>query len=322
MEKTRADINMKTFKFLTLLFLAVVIFGSAGYFGYELFIKPGRVEKREKAADAAAPAPTATPDPGLPEFQRLKKLQDSGKIVEARDGWNVWVSNNPKSPLLSESKKHLGDANLILLFQPSANPSLVSYTVVKGDSLAKIAAKQHSNAEIIQKANQLPGISLQIGQVLVIPTLKPSLELDRAAKTLTLLDNGNFLKEYILLSAPPAPSIPAKTASKVIDKIAVAGTKRVAFGDKTYPTSERTILLSQSPSIVAAPAPVSVPVATPVPTPSAPSIAGGSNPPAAAIPAPQPTPAPAPLPPGYVLTKEDLLEIFPLVSRNTPVIIH
>jgi len=313
---------MKTFKFLTLLFLAVVIFGSAAYFGYELFIKPSRIEKREKAAEASAPAPTATPDPGLPEFQRLKKLQESGKIVEARDGWNVWVSNNPKSPLLAEAKKHLGDANLILLFQPSANPSLLSYTVVKGDSLAKIAAKQHSNAELIQKANQLPGISLQIGQVLVIPTLKPSLELDRASKTLTLLDNGNFLKEYILLSAPPAPSTPAKIASKVVDKIANAGAKRVAFGDKAYSTSERVILLSQSPSIVAAPTPSPTPSATPAPSPAATTPAGGSNSTVATSAAPQATPSPLPMPPGYVLSSVDLLEIFPLVSRNTPVIIH
>ena len=315
---------MKTFKFLTLLFLGVIIFGSAAYFGYELFIKPSRIEKREKAAEAAAPAPTATSDPGLPEFQRLKNLQASGKIAEARDGWNAWVSINPKSPLLSEAKKHLGDANLILLFQPAANPSLVSYTVVKGDSLAKIAAKQHSNAELIQKANQLPGISLQIGQVLVIPTLKPSLELDRAAKTLTLLDNGNFLKEYSLLSAPPAPQTPTKTASKVVDKIAIAGTKRVAFGDKSYTTSERMILLSQSPSIVGAPAPspTPTPAAIPASSPSTKVAAGGSNAPVAVTQPSQPTPTPAPLPPGYVLTTEDLLEIFPLVSRNTPVIIH
>jgi LysM repeat protein len=311
---------MKTFKALTLLFLGVAIFGSAGYFGYELFIKPGRMEKREKAAEALAPAPTATPDPGLPEFQRLKNLQSSGKIAEARDGWNAWLANNPKSPLLSEAKRQVGDANMILLFNPSANPSIITYTVVKGDSLAKIAAKQHSNAELIQKANQLPGISLQIGQTLIVPSLKPSLELDRSAKTLVLLDNGNFVKEYRLLSSPPAPSTPAKINSKVIDKTAIAGTKRVAFGDKSFAASERTILLSQSPSIVGAPAPVALPSPAPATSPSVPA-AGGSNTPIAVTP-PAPTPTPLPLPPGYVLTKEDLLEIFPLVSRNTPVIIH
>jgi hypothetical protein len=33
----------------------------------------------------------------------------------------------------------------------------------------------------------------------------------------------------------------------------------------------------------------------------------------------------SPLPPasgGYLLSRDDLLEIFPLISRNTPVVIH
>jgi LysM repeat protein len=317
---------MRTFKFLTLLFLGLIIFGSAGYFGYELFIKPGRIEKREKAVDAAAPSPTATPDPGLPEFQRLKNLQSAGRIAEVHDGWTIWINNNPKSPLLSEAKKHLGDANLILLFQPGSNPSNITYTVAKGDSLAKIAAKQHSNAELIQKANQLPNINLQIGQQLVIPTLRPSLELDRATRTLTLMDNGTFLKEYTLLSAPPAPSSPVKISSKVVDKIAIAGTKRVAFGDKAFATSERTIILSQAPSIVGAPSPTPSPSVPPhPPSPSgtnSTSATGGSNAPITSATPSQPIPTPVPMPPGYVLVTEDLLEIFPLVSRNTPVIIH
>ena len=50
---------MKTFKFLTLLILGLLIFGSATYFAYELFIKPGRIEKVEKSTDAAAAIPPA-----------------------------------------------------------------------------------------------------------------------------------------------------------------------------------------------------------------------------------------------------------------------
>ena len=181
---------------------------------------------------------------------------------------------------------------MALLFLPEGGSSLITYTVIKGDSLARIAAKNHSNAELIQAANGLPGINLQIGQQLVIPALKISLELDRGAKTLQLLENGVFLKQYALLSAPPAPKKPETLNSKVLDKIAVSGTKRVAFGDKAYPQSERSILLTQSPAIVSAPAA-----------------------------APDQTNAPT-LPGGYVLAAEDLREVFPLVSRNTPAVIH
>jgi LysM repeat protein len=311
---------MRTFKTLTLLILGLLIFGSAGYFGYILFIKPARAERREKAAEAAAPAATATPDPAIPEFQRLKKLQASGITPSLRDSWNSWIEANPKSPLLPEGRRLLGSANMALIFQPNENPSLITYTVVKGDSLAKIASKQHSNAELIQKANQLPGINLQIGQQLVIPQLKLSLELDRASRTLTLLNNGTYLKEYPLLSAPPAPSTPAKISTKVLDKSAISGSKRLAFGDKAYATSEKSILIAQAPAIVAAPEVSVAPPATAQPATS-PSTNVGTN----VTPAPSPvgvSPTPPPMPPGYVLGNADLQEVFALVSRNTPVIIH
>ncbi len=298
---------MKTFKLVILFALGLLIFGSAGFFGYELFLKPGRLEKKEKAAEANAPAATPTPDPGSPELSRLKALRQSGKTLEARDGLIAWKGNYPSSPLLPEVKKELGAANMALLFQSTANPSIVTYTVVKGDSLAKIAARQHSNAELIQKANQLPNINLQIGQVLVIPSLKATLELDRAAKTITLLDNGNFVKEYALLSAPIAPKVPENRNTKVLEKVASVGAKRVAFGDKAYATAEKSILISQAPPIIPAPASTAAQNAA---TPEG-SQAAGSG----ASSAPQ-------LPGGYVLSAEDLQELFPLVSRNTPVIIH
>ncbi|MEI6081596.1 MAG: LysM peptidoglycan-binding domain-containing protein [Verrucomicrobiota bacterium] len=301
---------MRTFKTLTLLLLGLLIFGSAGYFSYQLFIKPGRLEKKEQAAAIAA-TPTPTPDPGAHELQRLKSLRTSGDSVGARDGLKAWIDSHPQSPLLKEARQELGSVNLSLLFQSSGNPEVITYTVVKGDSLAKIASKQKSNAELIQKANSLSGINLQIGQQLVIPSLKSSLELDRKAKNLTFLDNGIFVKEYSLLSSPQAPmkTMPAVN-TKILDKIANSGNKRVAFGDKAYAQSERIILLAGNSSIVGVDVPAQSPQST---TPIAQTGTNDS---------PFPTPSPLPLPSGYVLSKEDLLEIFPLVSRNTPVIIH
>ena len=247
---------MRTFKLFTLLIIAVLIFGSAAFFGYELFIKPSRAEKREKVIAASAPAPTPTPDPGIPDFQRLKKLQGSGKLSEAHDGWELWIAHNPQSPLLKEARQQLGAANTTLLFQPGST-NVVTYTVVKGDSLARIASKHQSNAELIQTAN----------------------------------------------------------------KVASAGAKRVAFGDNAYPMSERTILLVQSPGIVAAPVPETSTPATV--TPDKVTTNQVTNSPSAASPAtPSTAPTPVPMPPGYVLSSADLLELFPLVSRNTPAIIH
>jgi hypothetical protein len=324
---------MRNFKLVTILVLGLLIFGTASYFAYDLFIKPHRAEKREKAAEAATPKGTPLPDPGTKDLQRLKGLHEAGKIMEARNGLKAWLETHPQSPLLKEARKQLGSCNMILLFAPAENSSIITYTVVKGDSLAKIAGKHQSNAELIQRANNLPNINLQIGQQLVIPSLKPSLELDRQAKTLTLLDNGAYLKEYTLLSAPAAPKTPSNTASKVLDKVATAGTKRVAFGAQAYAQSDRIIILTGSPAIVgySAPPPVTAPTEVPARNlngtnavasntiiTNALTMNVATNTPAVTA----PTPPPAPMPGGYVLSTEDLLEIFPLVSRNTPVIIH
>lgn len=300
---------MKTFKTLTLLVLAFLIFGSAGYFGYELFIKPSRIEKMEKAAKAAAPAPSATPDPGKPAFDSLKARQSSGITPALRDEWVSWTLTYTNSPLLPEARRQLGSANMTLLFQPGSDPAILTYTVVKGDSLAKIASRQHSSAELIQRANQLPSINLQIGQQLLIPTLKISLEIDRAGKTLSLLNNGAYLKEYPLLSCPSAPAKAAAITTRVLDKSALSGTKRIAFGDKAYSAAEKSILLAQAPAIVSTPAPAAVPAASAQTN----SVNGAST----ATPAPNP-----PMPGGFVLSTDDLQEIFPLVSRNASVIIH
>ena len=327
---------MRAFKTVTLLVLGGLIFGSAAFFASEIFIKPYRLERSDRSAKAGAPTSTPTPDPGTADLARLEALLKSGNPAPAREGLIIWMEKHPQSPLLVEARRQLGMANMSLLFQPApqsdGSTSVITYTVVRGDSLARIAAKHQSNAELIQRANNLPNINLQIGEQLLIPTLKISLDLDREAKTLTLMNNGTYLKEYSLLSAPRAPNKPTSVNSKVIDKVATAGTKRVAFGDKAYPQSVRAILLLQSLPIVSVPVSKSVQtsaetVASSIsgPPTTAPLASGAiaTNPiPTNTVSTPSVPQATSVMPGGYVTSEEDLREIFPLVSRNTPVVIH
>jgi len=290
---------MRTFKILILLILGLAIFGPAGYFAYTLFVKPSRTERAERES-RPAPTPTPTPDTGEADLRKIDGLRNDSST---RDALSAWIAAHPSSPLMPDAKKMLGNVNMALLFQPGSPTAGATYTVVKGDSLARIASKFHSNAELIQKANALPGTALSIGQTLIIPSLDISLVLDRASKTLTLLDKGAPLREYTLLSAPPAPKTSTETKSKVLDKVATFSGKRIAFGDKSYGSAERLILVAQSPAITSW-------------VPPAPAPATGTNAPSASL------ATPAPMPGGYLLSPADLAEIFPLVSRNTPVTIH
>ncbi|MFM8983738.1 MAG: LysM peptidoglycan-binding domain-containing protein, partial [Spartobacteria bacterium] len=167
------------------------------------------------------------------------------------------------------------------------------YTVKKGDSLVRIASQNKSNAEMIYWANGLSSINLQIGQQLLVPLFEASLVVNRANSSVTLFNNGEFFKEYPAVSMTlPGSADAAPVETKISDRVARKGEKRVPFGDKDYADTERLILLGVGG--------VSI---KPVPAPAA----DGTTPPA---------------PSGIVLKPEDFAEIYVLVKTGTPVTIQ
>lgn len=191
-----------------------------------------------------------------------------------------------------------------VLCSPSTTANKSTYTVVKGDSLDRIARKQKSNPELIQRINGLPNINLQIGQVLVIPEVKTSVELDRQQGLMIVRNNDQFLKSYPLLSFPPMGAQKNPVETVVIDRIATVGNKRTAFGDKKYPESEQIIILRSCGNIV---------------TPPNSNTAATTTTPADTTAATAVTPV---MPPGFVLSDADMREIFPFITKNTPVTVH
>lgn len=276
------------FRALTILVVAGLVFGSAGYFAYELYWKPTKLDKEEKKMVVAEPTPL--PDISIPDFNKAIALKSSGKNAEAKAALSVFLQQYPDSPKLAEAKAALGQLNVQSMFSPTPSEDKIAYSVVSRDSLVKVASKGKSNSELIFRVNNLETINLRIGQQLFIPQIEPTLTVDKKAHTVTLYNKGAFFKEYHVLSMKVPGSAGAET--KVLDKIAMKNNKRVAFGDKNYVDSERWILLSGGASIRAMP----------------PAPENGGTPPSA--------------PAGVVLDPGDLEEIFLLVSRGTPVTIH
>ncbi|HLB32976.1 MAG TPA: LysM peptidoglycan-binding domain-containing protein [Chthoniobacterales bacterium] len=299
---------MRPSKILILAAVALLVFGSAGFFAYKLFLKPTHFSFFGKKEPVPVALPT--PDPGTTPFDAAVALQKSGKLSEAHDALVKWLEAYPNSPKITEARTLLGNINSELLTSPSPSNEKVSYIVVKGDSLARIASRQKSNAELIQHVNNLPNINLQIGQELFIPQLKMSIEIDRSGNLLILRDHDQFFKSYTLLSTPPyTGQQKAPTETIVIDKIAMINNKRVAFGDKKYPESERTILLRSNGNIVALPEET----ASTAPSSGPNNVTTATN----STSAPSTT-----MPPGFVLSLSDMKEVFPLINKDTPVSIH
>ncbi len=178
----------------TLIILALVglILGGSAFFAYELYWKPRKLDMEDKASQG----PAAMRDYTLPAFEKAAGIQRTGQIDGARAAWVEFIRNYPDSPKIAEAKAALGSINTGQVFSPVPSPEKTSYAVSKGDSLVKIAAKFKSNAELIFRVNNLQTINLKIGQQLVIPQLDMSIVVDRKARTVTLLNRGQFFKEY------------------------------------------------------------------------------------------------------------------------------
>ncbi len=147
-------------KWLFVLLLAVVIFGGAAFFSYDLFVKPERTMRAEKSGEIPV---EPVPDISLPEFQAAAKLRQEGKLAEARDALVLFLQKYPSGLHLEEAKDLLGDVNIEILLSDYPSPEKQEYIVRSGDVLARIAAKTKTTPELIMRTNNLTNTMLQSG---------------------------------------------------------------------------------------------------------------------------------------------------------------
>lgn len=228
-------------KALIIIFLCVAIFGSAGYFFYDLFVRPQKLAKADRAEVVATPPP----DPGVEQFEAGRKLQREGKSDEAANVLENFIANFSNSAHADEAREILGGINLARFMTPGTGPGKEVYVVKKGDVLMKIATKMHSTPELISHANHLRGIILHIGDQLTIPQPHFSLVINRKQQTVTLLNDGRFFKLYRPQKwGAPAATSNAPIATKVLEKVALKEGQRVAFGTSGFEGSTRWIRLA------------------------------------------------------------------------------
>ena len=229
-------------KWLFLLLLAVIIFGGAAFFSYDLFVKPERKIQQEKSGEIPV---EPIPDVSLPDFQAAAKLRQEGKLLEARDALLAHIQKFPTGLHIEEAKDLLGQVNTEMLFTDYRSPEKQEYIVKSGDVLAKIANKMKTTPELIMRTNNLTNSMLRVGQRLLISRPDFTIFIQRKAQTVILLNHAQFFKRYhvkvVRLSAKQAPRI----NTRVAEVLAWKAGKRVGFGTKEWVGSTRWIRLSQ-----------------------------------------------------------------------------
>ena len=228
-------------KWLFALFLAVVIFGGAAWFGYNYVFKQD-IEVRKEQRGETTPEPRV--DITLPDFQAAAQLRQQGKMVEARDALTAFVQKYPTGAHAEEAKDLLGEVNIDIFLSRTPSPEKEEYVVKPGDVLQKIARKMKTTPELIMRMNNLSGTMLRIGEHLLISHPDFSMVVDRKPKLIILLNHGAFFKQYHVREEKLPSRQPAKISSKVAEVMAWKDGKRVGFGTKDYLGSTRWVRLT------------------------------------------------------------------------------
>jgi len=237
-------------KWLFVLFLAIIIFGGAAWFGYNYVFKEDIQVAKEQRGEVT---PEPRIDLTLPEYEAAAKLRQEGKIPEARAALAAFVQKFPTSPHADEAKDLLGELNISIFLSRTPSPEKEEYIVKPGDVINKVARKTKTTPELIMRMNNMSGIMLHIGEHLLISHPDFAIVVQRKQNLLTLLNHGGFFKQYHIKELK-VPAKAAKVQTKVNQVMAWRDGKQVGFGTKEFIGSTRWIrLASQSYTIYSVP---------------------------------------------------------------------
>ncbi len=238
-------------KWLFVLFLAIIIFGGAAWFGYNFVFKQDiQVAKEQRGEVTAEPRLDLT----LPEYEAAAKLRQEGKIPEARAALAVFVQKYPSSPSADAAKDLLGEVNIGIFLSRTPSPEKEEYVVKPGDVINKVAHKMKTTPELIMRMNNMNSTMLHIGEHLLISHPDFAIVVQRKQNLLTVLNHGGFFKQYHIKELKLPAKASAKVGTKVAEVMAWRDGKRVGFGTKEFIGSTRWIrLASQSYTIYSVP---------------------------------------------------------------------
>jgi LysM repeat protein len=228
-------------KWLFVLLLALAIFGSAAWFGYNTFVKE-EIEVKKEQRGEVTPPPVV--DVSLPEFQAAVRLRQDGKLAEARDALMAFIQKYPSGKHLDEARDLLGEVNTEILLSRYPSPEKTEYIVKPGDVLAKIARKLKTTPEMIMRMNNMSRTMLRIGDRLLISNPDFSMIIQRKANLVVLSNHGMFFKQYHVREAKLPQKQPPKITTKVAETMAWKGGQRVGLGSKEYLVSTKWIRLA------------------------------------------------------------------------------
>ncbi len=106
------------------------------------------------------------------------------------------ISTTPDSNVKNSALRMQGRANMELFLSDVPTDDKKSYVIQPGDSLNRIARKNHTTVDLLRRMNGIEGTLIYPGARLLVPAEAFVLEVDKSARTMDLVLNGKHLKRY------------------------------------------------------------------------------------------------------------------------------
>jgi len=223
-------------------------------------LEPDAVETTEAVQEAPEPVPEKKPTkPSAPQpnvnqaFARAQSLISSGKPAEGSRLLDDVISATTDAKLKNSALRMQGRANMDLFLSDVPTDQKKSYVIQPGDSLDRIAKKNHTTVGLLCRINGIDEADLIYpGARLLLPAAPFVVEVDKSDRTLDLMIGGKRLKRYsvgvgrygktpvgtfktVVHQTHPDWSPPGGGIVKFGDPLNVLGTRWISILDETRP---------------------------------------------------------------------------------------
>ena len=151
---------------------------------------------RHHSASAASKDSEETSVPVNQLLAQAAKDETNGDKLKAKEVYDQIISTYPDYEKIQEVQDKLGSLNIDLIFSPTPMPQTISYEIVPGDSLGKLARVYHTTPQLIKRANGLKSDVIRTGEKLRIWTSPFNVLVNKSQNVLFLKSGEAVLKIY------------------------------------------------------------------------------------------------------------------------------
>ena len=213
---------------VSLTILAGTVIG--GVYAWQKVFKPEIENKRQLKELLTTTA--AKSDPGKAVFLEAMNLTRANQLDEAKEKLKHLIRVYRDSETFTPARRVLGEMNMDRLFSRSPMPGKLEFTVSAKDAgLDPIANKNRTTIPFLRRLNNLGGNVIHPGDRLILYPLDFTIEVRLSTKTITLISQGEFFKDYKILQVNLAQGTRAPASTYISSKPAYVGEKAVRDSD-------------------------------------------------------------------------------------------